>query len=458
MTTILERYEELHPTSRRLHERAARYFPDGVTHDIRYFQPFPIYVERAQGAHKWDVDGNEIIDYILGHGALLLGHNRLEVQEAVAWQLERGTHYGASQELEIVWAERVQRLIPSAEVVRFTSSGTEATMMAIRLARAYTGRKALLRFAHHFHGWNDNVVGSPDREGVHPHALGIPDETLSNVVVIPQNDPDVLRETLRDYEVAAVILEPTGASWGTVPLDPEQLPLLREATRAAGALLIFDEVVTGFRVAPGGVQAASGVTPDLTTLAKILAGGLPGGAVAGSRDVLSLIGFGGGDRRDFAGRIPHPGTFNANPLSAAAGSSALEIVATGEPHRHADALCRTLVRGLNRTLRDESVPGCAYGHASMFHLALGAECPPPIDDFTWDWQGHPGAKMPPLAGEVFWSLRREMLNQGVDLMGPGGMLSSAHSEADVARTLEAFAQTIRGLKAEGTLSPPQSAS
>jgi glutamate-1-semialdehyde 2,1-aminomutase len=457
MTTILERYEELHPTSRRLHERAAKYFPDGVTHDIRYFQPFPIYVERAQGAHKWDVDGNEIIDYILGHGALLLGHNRLEVQEAVAWQLERGTHYGASQELEIVWAERVQRLIPSAEVVRFTSSGTEATMMAIRLARAHTGRKTLVRFAHHFHGWNDNVVGSPDREGVHPHALGVPDETLSNVVVIPQNDPDALRQTLRDYEVAAVILEPTGASWGTVPLDPEQLPLLREATRAAGALLIFDEVVTGFRVAPGGVQAASGVTPDLTTLAKILAGGLPGGAVAGSRDVLSLIEFGGGDRRDFTGRIPHPGTFNANPLSAAAGSSALEIVATGEPHGRADALCRTLVRGLNRTLREEGVPGCAYGHASMFHLALGAECPPPIDDFTWDWLGQPGAKIPPLAGEVFWSLRRGMLNEGVDLMGPGGMLSSAHSEEDVARTVEAFAQTIRGLKAEGTLSSPPAA-
>ena len=458
MTTILERYEELHSASRRLHERAARYFPDGVTHDIRYFQPFPLYVDRAQGAHKWDVDGNEIIDYILGHGALLLGHNRLEVQEAVAWQLERGTHYGASHELEIVWAERVQQLIPSAEVVRFTSSGTEATMMAVRLARAYTGRKTLVRFAHHFHGWNDNVVGSPDREGVHPRALGVPDETLSNVVVIPQNDPDALRQTLRDYEVAAVILEPTGASWGTIPLDLDQLPLLRDATREAGALLIFDEVVTGFRVAPGGVQAVTGVTPDVTTLAKVLAGGLPGGAVVGRRDILSQIEFGGGSRGDFAGRVPHPGTFNANPLSAAAGSSALEIVATGEPNRHADALCRTLVRGLNQTLRDEGVPGCAYGHASMFHLALGVECPPPIDDFAWDWQGRPGAKMPPLAGEVFWSLRRGMLNEGVDLMGPGGMLSAAHSEEDLSRTVEAFRTTVGQMKAERTLSPPQAAS
>ena len=451
MTTIIERYEELHPGSRRLHERAAKFLPDGVTHDIRYFQPFPLYVDHAQGAHKWDVDGNEIIDYIMGHGALLLGHNHPHVQEAIAWQLERGTHYGASQELEIVWAERVHQLVPSADVVRFTSSGTEATMMAVRLARAYTGRKTLVRFALHFHGWNDNVVGSPDREGVHPHALGVPDETLGNVVVIPQNDSETLRQTLRDYEVAALILEPTGASWGTVPLDPEQLPFLREATREAGALLVFDEVVTGFRVAPGGVQDASDVLPDITTLAKILAGGLPGGAVAGRRDIMSQIEFTGGGRGDFAGRIPHPGTFNANPLSAAAGSTALGIVTTGEPNRHADALCQTLVRGLNQTMREEGMPGCAYGHASMFHLVLGAECPPPIDNFSWDWQDRPGAKMPPMAGEVFWSLRRGMLNEGADLMGPGGMLSSAHSEEDVARTLEAFATTLRAMKAEGTL-------
>ena len=150
MTTILQHYEDLHQKSLKLHQRAARVFPDGVTHDIRYFQPFPVYVERAQGAHKWDVDGHQLIDYILGHGALLLGHNNQAVLEAVAWQLERGTHYGASQELEIVWAERVHDLIPSASLVRFTSSGTEATMMAVRLARAFTGRKTLLRFAQHF--------------------------------------------------------------------------------------------------------------------------------------------------------------------------------------------------------------------------------------------------------------------------------------------------------------------
>jgi glutamate-1-semialdehyde 2,1-aminomutase len=451
VTTILERYAELHTNSRRLHEKASTLFPDGVTHDIRYFQPFPIYVERAQGAHKWDADGHRLIDYILGHGALLLGHNHPAVKDAVAQQLQRGTHYGASHELEIEWAQRVHELIPSAEAVRFTSSGTEATMMAIRLARAFTGRKTLVRFAQHFHGWNDNVVGSPPPEGVHPRALGVPDETLSNVVVIPQNDPGLLRQTLREEEVAAVILEPTGASWGSLPLDPGMLPLLREETRSAGALLIFDEVITGFRVSPGGVQAATGITPDLTTLAKILAGGLPGGAVAGRRDVLSLIEFSGSARSDFGGRIPHPGTFNANPLSAAAGSSALGVVATGEPNVKASELCASLVRQLNDAIGEEGIAGCAYGDASMFHLVLGAECPPPIDGFSWNWAGKPGSKISQTPLDVFWALRRGMLNEGVDLMGAGGMLSNAHTPEDIASTVEAFRRTLRAMKDEGVL-------
>ena len=450
MTTIQERFEELHPSSRRLHERAVSAFPDGVTHDIRFFTPFPLYMERAQGAYKWDVDGNRIIDYVMGHGALLLGHNRSEVGRAIARQLERGTHYGASQELEIQWAERVQQLIPSAETVRFTSSGTEATMMAVRLARAFTGRSTLVRFARHFHGWNDNVVGAPDSEGVHPHAPGIPDETLSNVIVIPQNDPDILRRTLEEEEVAAVILEPTGASWGTVPLDPAMLPLLREATSDANALLIFDEVVTGFRVSPGGVQQSSGVTPDMTTLAKILAGGLPGGAVVGKREVLSLIGFANGGR-DQGKRISHPGTFNANPLSAAAGTTALEIVATGEPQGHANARNGELVRRLNAVLRSEALPGCAHGHASMFHIVLGADCPPPIDDFTWDWQGQPAGRMPHTASEATWALRRGMLNEGVDLMGLGGMVSATHSEEHVEHTVQALESTVRNMKEEGII-------
>ncbi|MCY4616197.1 MAG: aminotransferase class III-fold pyridoxal phosphate-dependent enzyme, partial [Chloroflexi bacterium] len=161
MTTILQTFEALHPTSRSLHERARRVFPSGVTHDIRAFWPWPVYVERAEGARKWDVDGNEYVDYIGGHGALLLGHNRPEVIEAVRGALERGTHLGSSHDLEVEWGEQVLRMVPCAERVRFTSSGTEATMIALRLARAFTGRHRVVKLVEHFHGWHDLAVGHP---------------------------------------------------------------------------------------------------------------------------------------------------------------------------------------------------------------------------------------------------------------------------------------------------------
>ncbi len=160
MTTIRETYRRLHPGSARLHEEAVRTFPSGVTHDIRHLTPFPLYVDHAQGSRKWDVDGNEVVDYVMGHGALFLGHAYPDITRAVQEQAAKGTHYGASHELELKWGALVKRLIPSAEAVRFTNSGTEATLMAIRLARSYTGRDRLLKFDHHFHGWHDSVVGA----------------------------------------------------------------------------------------------------------------------------------------------------------------------------------------------------------------------------------------------------------------------------------------------------------
>jgi glutamate-1-semialdehyde 2,1-aminomutase len=186
-------------------------------------------------------------------------------------------------------------------------------------------------------------------------------------------------------------------------------------------------------------------------MAKILAGGLPGGAVAGRRDVMSLIEFSGGSRSDYRGRVPHPGTFNANPLSAAAGSTALGIVASGEPGKTASDLCGALVRAMNVAITDAGVAGCVYGQASMFHIILGAECPSPIEAFEWDWQGHPGHRMPQMALDVFWGLRRGMLNEGVDLMGAGGMLSAAHTQNDIDFTVEAFRRTLAALKDEGLL-------
>jgi len=447
VTTILERYQQLHPRSAALHAEALRLFPNGVTHDVRYVTPFPIYVERAAGSRKWDVDGHELIDYVMGHGALLLGHAHPAVKQAVAEQIEKGTHYGACQELELRWAGWVQRLVPSAQLVRFTSSGTEATMMAVRLARAFTGRQKLVRFQSHFHGWNDNVVGFAFPPDTTPQAAGIPIAALQNQVVVPQHDAAALRQALERGDVAAVIIEPTGASFGTIPLVRSFLSDARELTEMAGSLLIFDEVVTGFRVAPGGVQELTGIPPDITCLAKVLAGGLPGGAVVGRRDILSLLDF-GDDEWNLKRRIPHPGTFNANPLSAAAGSACLSVIADGKPQQRAADLCRRLCQGMNALLRRAEVTGCAYGFSSMFHITMGYDVPPPEDGFLWNWEGRPGATVPGISRERLEALKRGMLNRGVDLMRNGGLVSAVHTEEDVDATLAAFEETLADMRRE----------
>jgi glutamate-1-semialdehyde 2,1-aminomutase len=453
MTSILGSYSSLHPRSLQLYQRAVQTFPSGVTHDVRFLPPFPLYVERAEGCRKWDVDGNEIVDYVMGHGALMLGHSHPLLVEAVNGQIAKGTHYGACHELELAWADWVQRLIPSAERVRFTNSGTEATLMAIRLARAYTGRDKILKFDYHFHGWHDNVVGARYGESDLLRVSGVPTATLENQVTIPQNDMTLVEQTLaEDRDIAAVIVEPTGASWGTLPLVDGFLAQLREATQRYEVLLIFDEVVTGFRVSPGGAQKLYGVLPDLTCLAKILAGGLPGGAVAGRRDILSLMEFTQDMEWNLSRRILHPGTFNANPLSAAAGGAMLSFIADGRPQAHADAMAQRLVPAMNETLERRKVAGCVYGHSSMFHIVLGKDCPRPRDGIEWPWDAANGALPPRTELNVALALKWGCLNNGVDLMGfGGGLVSAVHQPADIEATIEAFDKTLVQMREEGIL-------
>ena len=281
--------------------------PSGITHDGRHLEPYGVYIERGEGPYKWDVDGNRYIDYYGGHGALLLGHNHPVVAAAVRSALERGTHFGASHALEVRWAEAIRGLMPSAERIRFTSSGTEATLMAVRLARSFTGRRKILRIRTHFHGWHDHMTSGYQSHFDGTPTVGVLPAVAEQVVLADPNDVDGLRRVLAaDREIAAAIVEPTGGSFGMVPLAPSFLMALRELTAAHGALLIFDEVVTGFRVAPGGAQGHFGITPDLTTLAKIVAGGMPGGAVAGRADVLAALDFAAsaaaGTREDPASR------------------------------------------------------------------------------------------------------------------------------------------------------------
>ena len=246
VSTIEQRYFDLHTGSAERWATAREIFPDGVTHDGRRMSPFPLYGTHGEGGAKWDVDGNRIIDFWTGHGSMLLGHAHPEIVRVVQEQVAIGTHLSMSSDLEIRWAQLVQQLIPSAEKVRFHSSGTEATMMAIRMARAYTGKTKVIKFEEHFHGWSDYLAAGGAGLG------GIPQETLSTMIVLPPNDIGAVEQAFqRSDDIAAIILEPTGAHMGLEPIRPGFLHELRDITEKNGVVLIFDEVVTGFRVAKG---------------------------------------------------------------------------------------------------------------------------------------------------------------------------------------------------------------
>jgi glutamate-1-semialdehyde 2,1-aminomutase len=443
--SLAERYAAEFPRSRRLHEQARGVFPDGVTHDGRRLEPFPVYVGRAAGARKWDVDGHELVDYWAGHGALLLGHSHPAVVEAVRRQMGLATHPGACHEYEIEWGEWVKKLAPTAERVRFTSSGTEATLMALRLARIATGRPRVLKFAGHFHGWHDFVLPAADPPYGGGPPPGVPAEVAAQTVVLAPNDLDAVDRALKDDpQIGCVILEPTGGRWGAVPVRGPFLHGLREVTARHGRLLIFDEVITGFRVAPGGAQEHYGVRPDLTTLAKILAGGLPGGCVAGRADLLAAI-----EVRPGKPKMKHPGTYNANPLSAAAGVAALSLVAGGEPCRQATAAGRLLRRRLNELFAERDADWIAYGEFSMFRLLPNYRGPRPDgDDFVpygGDFDRLDGPADPRLRN----AFRVAALLHGVDFFGLGGMTTAAHTAEDVERAVAAVAAALDLLREEG---------
>lgn len=445
-----DQYSYQHPGSARLYAEALEVFPGGVTHDSRYMTPFPLYVSRAQGSRKWDVDGNEYIDFVMGHGALLLGHSHPAIVEAVTQQVARGTHPGACTELELEWGKLVKKLVPSAERVKFTSSGTEASLMAMRLARAYTGKEKIAKFIGHFHGWHDYTqIGERPPFDI-PSSAGVPKALVDTVVPLDPRDEAAVEAMLEsDQDIAGIILEPSGASWGSVPLRPGFLQWLREVTLRTGVVLIFDEVITGFRYAPGGAQQYFGVTPDLTVMAKILAGGLPGGAVAGKANIMEHLAFKEGDAHwNRYRKIAHPGTFNANPLSAAAGVAALQIVGTGEPQKKASELGDALRREMNAVIDRRGVSGCVYGEVSMFHIYLGS-CPKMGSCDRSLCTNDPTALKAARSGPKAEALRRYMLVHGADIQGAGGMLSSVHTTEDVARAAEVFDRTLGDLARSG---------
>ena len=440
--TILDDYIAKHPGSAQRYVESTKLFPGGVTHDTRYAQPFPLFMTHGEGPRKWDVDGNEYVDYVSGHGALLLGHSHPAIAEAVSKQILRGTHLGANTDEEMRWARAIKALMPSVEKVRFHSSGTEATLMAMRLARAYTGKSKIIKLQDHFHGWHDYAMAGSDRE-----STGIPEASWESMVIVPSGELDAVEDVLnRDQDIAGLILEPTGAHFGQMPFDTQDYLFgLRDLTEQHEVVLIFDEVVTGFRASPGGTQVRYSITPDLTTMAKIVAGALPGGAVGGRTEIIDMIAHRGDPDWDNRLRVSHPGTFNANPLSAAAGATCLEMIANQLINRQADAMAMRLKTGLNEIFGKTEVAGHAHGIASMIHVVM-ADC-----DCDREICTMPHSKIKQVtASPVVTALKRGLQNRGVDVMGRGVFLVSAvHGENDIDQTLEAFQNTLEAIRTEG---------
>ena len=442
-TAIDEVFSRRFARSAELYARSRNAIAGGITHDSRNFAPFPIYIERAEGARKWDVDGNELVDHWMGHGALLLGHGHPQVTEAVAEQIRKGTHYGACHELEVAWAEQIVRLIPSAESVRFTMSGTEATMLAMRDARAFTGHDLVIRFAGHFHGWHDYAMAGYQPPFDTPTSTGVPKAVSDTMLVAYPNNIESVRQLLDAHpaQVAAVILEPGGGSNGIIPTNVAFLKALRALTAERGVVLIFDEVITGFRYSPGGAQQLYGVTPDMTTLAKIVAGGLPGGAVVGKREILQVQTFKGELHKDRFERVLQQGTFNANPMSAAAGVCALEIVGEGWATEQCNQTGEQLRAGLRDCLEARGVAGAVLGEASVFQILLGEGMEEAVA--TTDVQRLMAGR-----GAVN-TLRKAMLLNGIDLMRSGGFTSIVHGAAELSATIGAFDRSLETLQREG---------
>jgi glutamate-1-semialdehyde 2,1-aminomutase len=449
---LINDYVAKRPVSETWFRRAREVLGGGVGHDIRHFEPLPLYIERGEGGRKWDVDGNEYIDFLGGNGALLLGHAAPEIVAAITDAVGRGTHFGNDHPLQIEWAELVQKLVPSAERVRFVNSGTEATLLAIRLARAFTGRNKILRFEGHFHGWHDDVV-----HGFHPPfdadgSLGVPPHVREQLVAIPDGDLNLVEDVLsREDDIAAAIIEPSGASWGRVPLEPSFLRGLRELTTRHHVPLIFDEIVTGFRFSPGGAQQLYDVVPDLTSLAKIVTGGMPGGVVAGKAEIMSLFDFTGDAHHDRHQRVVHFGTFNASPLSAAAGIAMLKQIATGDPSQQANSVAERLRESWNQVLEREGIAGYVYGPSSTLHVYFETDADRVRSASTRDdLHTTDAARLKGMPGDLILEYQRQLRYRGVDIMSStGGVVSAAHTDVDVEQATAIFEATVSALHEQG---------
>jgi glutamate-1-semialdehyde 2,1-aminomutase len=428
------------PRSRELYQRASEVYPGGVTYIIRHLPPYPFYVDHARGSRLYDVDGNEYTDYWMGHGALILGHCYPPVVKAIQEQAESGAHLGYSHPWEVEHARQIVNMVPGVDMVRLTNSGTEANVFAARLARAFTGRDRIAKFEGGWHGSYDALhigvswpLDQPDSAGITPGAQ-------QDTVVLPFNDLETAQRQLRQTPVAGVVVEPVQGGGGCLPADKEFLMGLRQVCDETGALLIFDEVITGFRLAPGGGQELYGVTPDITVMGKIVGGGsLPAGAVGGRREVMELM-----DPSRYPHkweRVFHGGTYAGNPLVTRAGTVALRELEErrDEIYPHLDRLGERARQGLASVFEECGVEAYLTGVGSLIGVHFTRERPTEVRSAT-------RTRNRQLTAAFFDYL----LEHGIVFIGPSNahlMLSAAHTGEDIDRLVEVsrgFAQSGGG--------------
>jgi glutamate-1-semialdehyde 2,1-aminomutase len=444
MGVIDDKYESMFARSRAWYERGKNAFAGGVTHQSRFNAPYPTYYESAAGAFKYDVDGNEIVDYVMGNGSLLMGHSPQSVVDAVTAQIGKGTHLGGATTHETLYAEAVKRNMPKLDTIRFTSAGTESTLLAMRIARGYTGKEKIIKFAEHFHGWQDYAtISSGQSTG------GIPQAVLDSVIVLPADVKEVERVLDARDDVAGVIVECNGAHFGTFPLqNPQFLHDLQDVCNKNDVMFIMDEVITGFRLSKGGAQERWDLDPDITTMAKIMAGGQPGAAVGGKKHVMDVMAFTGDPEHDSTKRVAQAGTYNAQPISAVAGIAQLDAIWHGDVVALADAAAKRLKDGINEAFTRNEVMGHSHGISSLVQVNMGYDCNCDRELCTMPYE-EIYSSMPP---EKTRALRRAVLVNGADGMDWNGLcfvVSAAHTDEVVDRTIDGFDQALKDLRADG---------